>query len=54
LQVREGALGRGLGVLVARDIDVDDGAGGDVRWEKDGGELNLRAGAMLVRRLDLL
>ena len=37
----EGGLGGGLGGVVAGDGDVDDGAGGDVGREEDGGEFDL-------------
>jgi hypothetical protein len=41
LELSEGALCCGLGVLVARDIDVDNGAGGDVGRKEDRGEFDL-------------
>ena len=41
LQRRELLVRLGLGVVVARYRDVDDGAGGDVGREEDGGEFDL-------------
>jgi hypothetical protein len=41
LELSEGALCCGLGILVAGDIDIDNGTGGDVGWEQDGGEFDL-------------
>lgn len=37
-------VGEELGVLVARDVDVDDAAAVDVGREEDGGEFNLEEG----------
>jgi len=42
LEGLEGEVGGALGGCVAGDGDVDDAARGDVGWEEDGGEFNLR------------
>jgi hypothetical protein len=41
LQGRELLVGNGLGVLITRDVDVDDAAGVNVRREEDGREFDL-------------
>jgi hypothetical protein len=45
LEGLEGEVSGALGGCVARDGDVDDAARGDVGWEEDGGEFNLRGNA---------